>query len=294
MVGVNPFPPEALAANRGGQLTPAQRHELAVDHKASKRSGWQAGLALCAFGALLVFGAVSGRIESGRIGAFLIGALMLAGGIGLLAVRGATRTTRASGEAAEGRLGLEAIQGDIRRQQVDRSIGDELVGVNRAYHGDNRYQFLIHVGDRRLEVNRAQYEAAPDDGWGTAYLLAGTNRLVNLERVGPSTRESAAIDRAAAMGVHAGGTPPAAATGPVLDGAQLAAAVTGRWANERLRLTMELRADGTLVGPDGTSRWQVAGPGQIWFDEGVMTVTVSTDRLFLQAPDGPVLELHRV
>ncbi|MDH4364504.1 MAG: hypothetical protein OEY70_10530, partial [Acidimicrobiia bacterium] len=120
--GANPFPPEALAANRAGQLTAEQRRELGADHVANRRSGWQAGLALCAFGGLLVFGAVSGRIDSGRVGAFLVGAVVLAGGLALVVSRGMTRSTKASGEAAAGRLGVAAVARDIRKVEHSRDL----------------------------------------------------------------------------------------------------------------------------------------------------------------------------
>lgn len=297
MADTNPFPPEALAANRAGRLTDQQRAELGADHKASKRSGWQAGLALCAFGALLTFGAVSGRIDSGRIGAFAIGSLMLAGGVALLVVGGATRTTRATGEAAAGHLGLERVEGDIRRQRIDNSIGDSLVGASRSYHSpDAEYTFLLHIGGRRLEVSHRQYEAAPDDGHVVAYLLAGTGRVVNLERVGRSAPQVAAEERAAAAGLHQGGVPASAeaTAGPALDGAALAGALIGRWANPRFRMAFEIRPDGTLASAEGTERWEVVGPGRIRFAGDVVDVALTHDgRLFLTGADGPTLELHR-
>lgn len=309
MAEINPFPPEALAANRAGQLTPEQRRELGEDHVASKRSGWQAGLALCAFGGLLVFGAVSGRIDSGRVGAFLLGAVVLAGGLALVVARGMTRSTKASGEAAAGRLGVEAVAGDIRKVEHNRDLGNELVGATSS-RAENRYYWTIEVAGRRFDVNKAQFDAAPREGSVVAYVLPGSDRLVNLELVGPSQRMAGLIDRAAERGVHgawdpadAGGSlagpgpapsPVPATDAPVLDGAALAAAVAGRWANPALHLWFDFHPDGTLGGPDGNGRWWVAGPGRLGMeDEPDVPVSVAGDRLYLHTPDGPTLELHR-
>ena len=307
MADLNPFPPEALAANRAGQLTEAQRQELGADHVASRRSGWQAGLGLCAFGGLLLFGAVSGRIDSGRVGAGLMGAVVLAGGLALMLARGRTRSTKASGEAAAGQLGVEAVAGDIRKVEHNRDLGNELVGAPSS-RAENRYYWTIEVAGRRFDVNKAMFDAAPREGSVVAYALAGTDRLINLELVGPSQRMAGFVDRAAERGVHTGydpasvgGTlagpgpaPAPAADAPVLDGAALAAAVAGRWANPSLHLWFEFHPDGTLGGPEGTSRWWVAGPGRIGMQEGgEMPVSVTGDRLFLQTPAGPTLELHR-
>lgn len=209
----------------------------------------------------------------------------------LLVQGGATSTTRATGDAAGGRLGVDRVEGDIQRRKEDNSLGDNLVGVHQSYRGDNRYTFVLRVGDQRFEVNRSQYEAAPDSGRVAAYALAGTRRLVNLERLGPSAAEAAATSRAEAYGVRRDGLPAEAA---VLDGAALQAAVVGRWGNERLRMTLWFRGDGTMAGPSGAGVWSVQGPGRLAIDEAVVHVATTSHALHLQFAEGPAIELRRI
>lgn len=288
MAELEPFPRAALAANRAGVLTPEQRAGLGVDHEVSRRTGNRVGLALLAFGALLLFGAVSGRI-AGRLGPAVLGVALVCFGGWLLLRGGATRTVRASGEAAVGRLGVEVVTGDIRRQTLNRSLGDELIGVSPSYQGDGRDEFVLWVGQRRLSVDRAQYDAAPHEGTVAAYVLIGTSRLVNLERLGDSAAAAAATARAAELGVHAAGPPRSAVAGPVES-----AALVGRWVNERLHgLAFELRADGTLVGPDGEGRWWMSGPDRVNLDGEELRVSLAGPVLYLHGEDGPALELRR-
>jgi hypothetical protein len=175
---------DALPANRRGELTPSQRTLLGLQARDSRRSGLQAGVALLGFGGLLIFGAVSGRVESGRFGALAIGLLMAAIGTWLLKNGGLSRTGKASVRAATGEGGVVAVSGELRKERVDRSVGDELLGLDTSHRSGNRWQYLLHVGARRLEVNQAQFDVAPAGGPVTAYLLAGTDHIVNLERRG--------------------------------------------------------------------------------------------------------------
>ena len=184
------FPTTALPANRAGRLVATQVAALGLQSRQSRRTGIQAGLALVGFGALLLFGSVSGRIADGRLGALALGAAFVLFGGWLLFSRTPTRGTAAAARASGGELRVDAVEGDIRkmRRGDDDTALDALLDTDDT-SSNTPYTYRLQVGSRSFDVSQAQFDAAPKEGRVVAYVLPDSDSLVNLERIGPPQRE---------------------------------------------------------------------------------------------------------
>jgi hypothetical protein len=306
-------PRDALDANRSGHLTPDQatlyRAEAAVDRK----NLLFAGLAVMAFGALIVFGAISGKAPGSRVETLAAGAAILVVGA-LVAWFGGIVGSRAKAAAAgAGRVTM--VEGPFRRERRDRE-GTYSGHVSAA----NEYACYFHLGDREFSVSQAQWDAAPEDGVVRLYLLGSSDRIVNLERIADAPPPQvpaivrAALERAASSGDAEG----AARARAILDqaagmrGAATAAptarsdstagpldqAILGTWHSALMGGTYEFRADGVAVATSSRAgthqqRWSIAGQDTIHLDEATLHASVAGDTLSL-GESGQLLAFTRV
>jgi hypothetical protein len=277
------FPRDALDANRAGRLTPEQAALFRTEASTDRKNLLLAGVAVMVFGAVVVFGAITGRIPGGRLEPLAVGAAIVAFGAAL-AYFGGIRGSRTKAAAADaGRV--TSIEGPFRRERRDRRDGPFGEDSGHISPG-NEYEYLLSVGDRSLSVPKAQWEAAPDDGIVRVYLLGDSDRIVNLERIadtpppqvpgfvraaleqvaGSADPERSAQARAMLQQADAlaGVTPAAsaaastaapdaavgsAAAGPVAGApvVPLERAILGTWRSDLAGMTYEFRADGTAV-----------------------------------------------
>jgi hypothetical protein len=320
------FPRDALDANRAGRLTPQQAALFRTEASTDRKNLLLAGLAIVVFGAVVVFGAITGRIPGGRLEPLAVGAAMVAFGAAL-AYFGGIRGSRTKAAAADaGRV--TSIDGPFRRERRDRRDG--LFGEDPDHISPgNEYEYLLSVGDRSFSVPQAQWEAAPDDGIVRVYLLGDSDRIVNLERIADAPPPQvpgfvrAALEQASASpdaeaaaqaqamlaradaltGVAAAAsTPPGvAAPGAMPPGAEavpLEKAILGTWRSDLAGMTFEFRADGTAVAGGarhdaGEQRWSMAGPNALRLGDETVPAAVVGDTLTLGRPPQS-LTFHRV
>jgi hypothetical protein len=179
LVPQDPFPRSALAENRAGRITAEQLAALRMDAGKSKRSGLLAGLAISAFGLFILWGTLAGRVPGSKLQSLGVGALFTVVGVLFLGAGGMTRGTRAEAAASESTV-LEPLEGPFRRRREERLVE---TGPSHAKRGSARYLYYLYVGDRRFSVGEAAFDASPDDGIVRAYLLPGSDVIVNLERI---------------------------------------------------------------------------------------------------------------
>ena len=289
----DPFPVSALDANRRGRLAPEQRHALGRAARQTARTGVRVGLILIVFGALLLFGALTGRTGS-VAGPLALGVVLVAGGVALLRARGLGRGGRASERAGAGDDRVETVRGYLRRQDSARGVADQALGLRPSGSPDDERDRYLHVGDRRFAVSEEQFRAAPADGFVHAYVLPGSDVLVNLERVGPGPGEVVGSAIASGLGVPAPPSAPPSAP-PQPGSAPDRQAVVGRWWNPALGLVLDLRADGAALSGRGRavepSRWQLRGDVLECGGER-FRVSLGPGRLVLTDQDGGSLTFH--
>jgi hypothetical protein len=293
----SPFSAAALPDNRAGRLTTEQIGNLRTDAGKSRRSGLLAGLAITAFGLVIIWGALAGRIPGSKLKPLALGAVFVIGGGLWLRSGGMTRGPRAEQAASESTV-LDLVEGAFRRERVDSM---NLGGHNNARTGDARYNYYLYVGARQIRVGEAVYDASPDDGLVRVYVLPDSDVVVNLERLSnapPTALEARAMDivRERFGAIPAGEHTFAEKRGPAA-AAELQAALLGRWQAQGMPMGFEFRADGTVVagatGAEEVQRWEVLDGERIQIAGGEQRVEVNGDELLL-ATDGPTFRLHRV
>jgi hypothetical protein len=306
----DPFPRAALDANRSGHLTPDQSALYRAEAATDRKNLLLAGVAVTAFGAVIVFGAITGKIPGGRLEPLLVGAAIAAVGV-VVAFFGGIRGSQAKTAAASaGRV--TTLEGPFRRDRRDRRDG--LLGEDSDHISPgNEYEYYLLVGDRSFTVSREQWDAAPEDGVVRVYLLGDSDRIVNLERIADAPPPQVpgivkfALDRAAhssdsAMASQARAlleqveavtaAPTAAATpgsSPAVPAVPLEQAILGSWHSDLAGITYEFRADGTATASSPKygsreQRWSPAGPGAIRLDDATLHGTVDGDTLSLGEP----------
>ncbi len=303
-MATDPFPSSAIDANRSGHLTPAQSTFYRAEAATDRRNLLFGGIAVMAFGGLILFGAITGRIPGGRMEPLLGGAALVAFGV-VLGYFGGIRGSAAKATAAtDGRV--TSLEGPIRRERRDRrndTSGDISPG--------NEYEYYLIVGDRSFTVSSDQWEAAPDDGVVRVYLLGDSDRIVNLEKTADAPPPQvpgivrAALERAAssgdparagqaqallrqvdAMSGAAGGPP---TTGSEAPGGTLEQAILGQWRSDRLGIAYEFRADGSAIATSAMAgtheqRWSMAGADRIRLDDATLDAAVAGSTLSLGEP----------
>jgi hypothetical protein len=307
----DPFPGEALDANRSGHLTPDQVTLYRAEAATDRRNLLFGGLAVMAFGAVIVFGAVSGKAPGSRVETLAVGAAIVVVGA-LVAWFGGIAGSRAK-SAAAGAGRVTMVEGPFRRERRDRE---------GSYSGHvspgNEYEYYLLLGDRSFSVSQAQWEAAPEDGVVRLYLLGSSDRIVNLERIADApppqvpaivraaleraassgnadqaAHARAILDQAAAMGVAAAAASPAMPDVAGVDATPLDRAILGTWHSDLMGGKYEFRADGVAVATSGRAgareqRWSIAGPDIIRLDDATLHAAVAGDTLSLGEPGRPL------
>ena len=322
-----PFPRAALDANRSGRLTPDQSALYRGEAASDRKNLLLAGVVVAGLGAVVVFGALTGRAPGSRPESLLVGAALLAVGA-VVAFFGGIRGSQAKAAAVDaGRV--TSLEGPIRRDRRDRRDG--LFGDDSSHISPgNEYEYNLVVGDRSFSVPTEQWEAAPEDGVVRVYLLGDSDRIVNLERIADApppqvpgfvraalelASRSPNPDRAAEaraflgqadmlMGAAAATGAPVGAAGampgatPAPPAVPLEQAILGSWRSDLAGITYEFRADGSAIASSARhgareQRWSLAEPGTIHLDDATLHATIDGDDLSLGEPPR-FLTFHRV
>ncbi len=294
---MEPFPIAALETNRQLRLTAEQIRDLHADAVESKRSLNMAGVWVSAVGLFIIVGTIMGRSPGSVVQSYLLGGAIV--GIGALVLSPRAKNSGVTGAAivSEATV-LDRVEGAIRREQIDKQPGMDLIGETRNLRGDARYDFILHVGERRFDVGRTAYEAAPHEGLVCAYLLPGTNRIVNLERLGDAP-PLAIETHARELMLQRFGSLSEAEHEAILAHAPhsadaLRAMLIGRWQAEGIPMTMEFHDDGTVGNGRAGETKPFDVPDATHVRIGGQTQTVETDgTTLLFGTRGPTLRFHR-
>ena len=302
-MAIDPFPRSALDANRSGHLTPEQATFYRAEASTDRKNLLLAGLAVMAFGAIILFGAITGRIPGGRVEPLLLGAAIFAFGVALAYFGGIRGSAAKSAAVAAGRV--TRLEGPFSRDRRDRREFEDHVATG------NEYEYYLNVGERSFSVSEEAWKAAPEDGVVRVYLLGDSDRIVNLEKIADAPPPQVpgfvrgALERAAASGdpraaqaqamLHqaeamraaAGASsqpPPAVSDGPI------GQAILGTWRNDGLGMTYEFRADGSAIATMAVAgtreqHWSVAGVDTIRLDKATLHASVAGGSLWLGEPE---------
>jgi hypothetical protein len=264
--------PDWLDANRRGELTDTQRHNLGNLAASNRRSTLTMALPFAAIGLLIVFSA-SPRASIVMRGAFAAGALGIAAILVVRAITGADGLTR---DLRNPRV--ESVEGAVGRRRVP--------GQRTA-----RSTYYIEVGDASFRIGRSTYEAMPEAGFVRLYYLPLSRHVVNIEQLpdAPVPPEVTMRDLApsfkAAMGfgdqrevnearariagvghaMEAAFTPSAPPAAEARDSRPLSEAIVGTWSNAMVSVTFS--TDGTfdahVFGTTRSGRWSVDADGRL-------------------------------
>ncbi len=155
------FMPEALDANRRGELADAQLRGFRGLSRDRRKSALGSAALLVA-GAVLVGGFASPSASPTLRVLIPVVCLVIA----------AFLVVRSIG-------GTDALSRDLRSRDVqfaEGAIGKRRIGAGRAPD-----VFFLDVGDERFKVSPATYRAAPDAGYVRLYFLPRSRKIVNLE-----------------------------------------------------------------------------------------------------------------
>jgi hypothetical protein len=305
------FPPDALDANRRGELSDAQRRgfgNVARDRRKSQLQFAAIALAL----AVLIGGFASSSVSIFSRGLVTLVCLGIAA---VLVIRSVT--------------GADALTRDLRDTHVKSAEG--AIGKHRHNAGRNATNYFLDVGEQRFIVAHATYEFAPTAGFVRVYYLTRSRKIVNLEQLPNPAFEHAtpqdiirdatagnvlrtlgaamsfdprkaneARANLAAMGNVLGASsaarpvPPAGAH----DARPLGEAIVGRWSNGLMTVTFS--PDGhvmaEMMGRNQQGHWSVDGSGHLRADvmgqAQVADAWIAGDRLTIVA-DGQGLTFTR-
>lgn len=155
------FTPEALGANRRGELTDAQLRGFRGLSRSRRKSAFGSAALLVA-GAVLIGGFASPSASPTLRVLIPLVCLVIAA---FLVVRAIT--------------GVDALARDLRGREVqfvEGAIGKRRLGGGRAHDS-----LFLDVGDKRFKVSPATYDGAPDAGYVRLYFLPHSRKIVNLE-----------------------------------------------------------------------------------------------------------------
>jgi len=162
----DPFPTEALEANRSGRLTTEQRDRLRPLARYARQS---------AFLAAVIFVVASAMMVSDR--QLSLPAMLRPVLAGVCLVLAAFFLVRAI-------IGGDALSRDLRHMEVQSAEGP--IGKRRggSTGRSGRRSYLFDVGDGTFRAaSRTSYDTAPDAGIVRVYFLPRSRRVVNLERL---------------------------------------------------------------------------------------------------------------
>jgi hypothetical protein len=272
---MNPFPPDALDANRRGDLSDEQLRGFGALSRYRRRDS----LSIAAF---LVAGALLIGFFASPTSSAVLRALVTVGCLAIAAVLVVRSVT-----------GSDALTRDLRRVQVQSVEG--AIGKRRPASGGRSVStYFLDVGDRSFKVAPATYDAAPDAGIVRVYFLPRSRKIVNLERLPDPplqsdltprgiveslgtalwshSRREANEARAGLAGVadalkatfaQSPGSPP-----EVRDPRPLSDAIIGTWSNALMKVSFS--ADGRVAirmfGTERDGHWSVDGTGRLRAD----------------------------
>jgi hypothetical protein len=299
---LNPFPPEALEANRRGEMSEAQRRGFGALSGSRRRSELSSAAFLVA-GALVVVFFASPRSSPAMRAGIPLACVAIAAFLVARSIAGSDALTR---DVREGRV--ESVEGAI--------------GKSRGGGGGGRSvtTYFLRVGDKLFKVTPAPYQAAPDAGLVRLYYLPRSRKVLNLERLpnvslpgevtprdlaasldaarhapGPRERNEARAALAAvgdAFRAAASPSPPAAPPSQARDSRPLGSAIVGTWSSALMKVTFT--ADGRvsthMPGATRTGRWSVDASGRLRSDitgrEETADAWVAGDRLTIATEAG--------
>ncbi len=304
MTATNPFPIDALDANRRGQLTDKQRENLGALAAFRRRNALTIAAFLTA-GALVVIFLT--RPDSPILPRWAMagGALAIAA---FLVVRSITQS--------------DALTRDLEDPQVQSTEG--AVGKRRVGGGRARSTYYLEAGDETFKIGSATYNWAPSAGRVRVYFLPQSRSVVNIEVLANppapadlsarnvvellgttllSGRREANEARAEMAGIsdalrkpfdQPAQPPPAASRDP----RPLAEAIVGTWTNGLIHAVFA--ADGTCVVrmmvSERRGRWSVDAAGRLRANitgaEQTADAWIAGDRLTI-ALDGAGVTLKR-
>jgi hypothetical protein len=266
--------PEALEANRGGTLTPAQRAMVGRQ----ERAWWKnelVGAGIFAVIGVLILTSSAGhypavvRLAVG-LGSFAIAAFFL--------LRSIPGTNALARDERSGKV--EAVEGPFGKRSF-----------SHTYRGRSSTVLRFYIGERSFVVGRAMYDAAPDRGMMRLFVLPDSHEIVNFERLPDAPLPEGALDSPAeAISAVAAGmrshdqtarlqamatmeamkdatlAPAAPPPADQRDPRPLAEAIVGTWHLGPMAWTFA--PDGTATGamPNGRmeqGRWSVDGDGKL-------------------------------
>jgi len=302
MTPTNPFPVDALDANRSGGLTEDQRRSLGALAGYNRRNAFTIAAFLTAGAMIVLFLARADapvRLRFGTAGV----ALGIAAFLVLRSITGADALTR-----------------DLEDARVQSAEG--AIGKRRVSGGRTRSSYYVDVGDQTFRIGRITHDWLPDAGRAHVYFLPRSRKVVNIDllpnpaatpdlkalaqKLGTavfSSRREANEARAEIAGAadafnatfERSPQPPSS---DARDPRPLAEAIVGTWTNGVIRATFS--ADGTLVVrmlvSERKGRWSVDSAGRLRADitggEQTADAWIAGDRLTI-ALDGAGLTLTR-
>jgi hypothetical protein len=271
----DPFPADALDANRRGALSEAQQKGFAA-LATSRRKSALSGAGFLTAGALLILFFASPKASPTARVLIPIGGLAIAA---VLAVRALT--------------GGDAFTQDLRAVSVQSTEG--AIGKRRIAGNRGPATHFLDVGDQAFKVGGLTYRTAPDAGFVRVYFLPRSRRLVNLERlpnpppprnltmpdlvssVGAAlrspTRKETNEARATLAGIGEALTPSRSSSiapppAEARDPRPLAEAILGTWKTGFMKVTFTADGRATLrtLGPSRDGHWSVDSAGRLHAD----------------------------
>ncbi len=304
---LDPFPADALEANRRGELSESQRRGFGALSGSNRRSALSSAAFLVAGSLLVLFFASHNASPVARVLIPLAGLAIAA----FLVVRSVTGSDPLTRDVQEGRV--ESVEGAIGKRRFGHSGG-----------GRNVTTYFIDVGDQQFKVMTRTYEAAPEAGIVRLYFLPESRKVVNLERLAnpaaPTDLSPRGIAEALGTGLHAHSrreaneahariaslgeavqaafTPtPASASAP-RDARPLAEAILGTWGNALVTVTFSPGGAVTtrMLHGEMHGRWSVDASGRLQADVAGRQQTADArivgDQLTLEA-DGSAMTFTR-
>jgi hypothetical protein len=269
----DPFPADALDANRANRLSAEQRTWLRSMAKGSRSSSMSIAGVAGVLAVILFFFADKGGVER------ILIALALLIVAAFFFVRGFTGADPLDADLREGYV--ESVDGAISKRRVSTGGRSSLV------------THYIDVEHKQMQAFKDQYDAAPDAGYVRVYYVPHSMRVVNLERLpdpagaAESVKSPADALKLAASSIfsfdevksaearaqlaarghamQAGQRPPASE----LDPRPLAEAIIGKWSNAMVMITFSPDGTAALSLPGGLERqahWSVDGQGRLVAD----------------------------
>ena len=294
----NPFVPDALEANRRGELTEKQRHGFGALSGYQRRNDLSIAAFLVA-GAVLVSFANSPTFSPVARTLVQLACLAIAA---YLVVRSIT--------------GGSALARDLRESRVESVEG--AIGKRQFSGGRSPGNYFLDVGNRRFQVARNTYAEAPDAGHVRLYFLPRSRKIVNLEQLANPAVEVTPQGIMASLGAAflAGGTqdrnegraelasigqalmagmsrsplppPPPEARDP----RPLRQAILGAWSRQMMKVTFtsDGRVTSSTFGAERSGLWSVDATGRLQSDlmgeSQTVDAWVAGDQLTISTGDG--------